>query len=121
MSYVEGFVAAVPTANREEYRVHASKAAELFQQFGAIRVVECWGDDVPRGEITDFHRAVQAKDNETVVFSWTEWPDKSTRDSGMEKIMETMPEFMKNYPMPFDGKRLIFGGFEPIVDVSGKA
>jgi uncharacterized protein YbaA (DUF1428 family) len=121
MSYVEGFVAAVPTANREDYRIHASKAAELFRRFGAIRVVECWGDDVPKGEVTDFYRAVQAKDDETIVFSWTEWPDKTARDTGMKQIFEEMPELMKDYPMPFDGKRLIFGGFEPIVDDCGKA
>jgi uncharacterized protein YbaA (DUF1428 family) len=83
---------------------------------GALRVVEGWGDDVPKGEVTDFHRAVQAKDDETVVFSWIEWPDKSTRDAAMAKMREN-PR-MTGEPMPFDGKRMIFGGFVPVVTLA---
>lgn len=116
MNYIDGFLAAVPTANREKYKEHAEKAISLFHKHGATRCVECWGDDVPKGKTTDFYGAVKAKDDETVVFSWIEWPDKATRDAGMKKIMEEMPKAMADNPMPFDGNRLIFGGFETIVD-----
>ena len=81
MTYVEGFVAAVPTENKEEYRKHAADALPLFKEFGVTRMVENWGDDVPRGKLTDFYGAVQAKEGETIVFSWFEYPDKATRDA----------------------------------------
>ena len=110
MSYVSGFVAAVPAANKETYRKHAADAAPLFKEFGATRMVEAWGDDVPDGKVTDFRRAVQATAEETVAFAWEEWPDKATRDASMKKVME-------NPRMPFDGKRMIFGGFEQVVEV----
>ena len=112
MSYVDGFVAAVPTANKEAFIDHARTVDALFLEFGAIRVVECWGDDVPEGKTTDFQRAVQATADETIVFSWIEWPDKPTRDAAMEKI-RTDSRMMAT-PMPFDGKRMIFGGFNPV-------
>ena len=112
MSYVDGFVAAVPTANKQAFLDHANAVDALFLEFGAIRVVECWGDDVPEGKTTDFQRAVQATADETIVFSWIEWPDKPTRDAAMEKI-RTDPRMMAT-PMPFDGKRMIFGGFNPV-------
>ena len=114
MAYVDGFVVAVPTANREKYRAHAATAMPYFFQQGATRFMECWGDDVPHGQVTDFYRSVEAKEDETVVFSWIEWPDKATRDAGMARIMEEMPESMKD--IPFDGKRMIYGGFTAIVD-----
>lgn len=117
MSYVDGFLAAVPTANREKFIAHAQKGDPVFIEFGALRVVECWGDDVPHGQLTDFFRAVQARDDETVLFSWIEWPDKATRDAGMKKMMED-PR-MEDNPMPFDGKRLIYGGFVPLLDLKG--
>ena len=103
MPYIEGFVAAVPTANREAYIESAKLGAEYFKKPGATRVTECWGDDVLRGEVTDFFRATQAKDDETVIFSWIEYPDKATRDAANEK-MSADPEMM-NMDMPFDGKR----------------
>jgi uncharacterized protein YbaA (DUF1428 family) len=110
MTYIDGFVAAVPRANKEQYITHARAAAELARQWGATRVVENWGDDVPPGKLTDFQRAVQAKDDEVIVFSWIEYPDKATRDAVMKKMMEDPA--MRNVPdMPFDGKRMIFGGF----------
>ncbi len=114
MSYVDGFVAAVPAANREVYREHASKAAPLFKEYGATRVVECWGDDVKRGTQTDFFRAVAAKDDEVVIFSWIEWPSKEARDSAWEKLMADPRMQPDANPMPFDGKRMIYGGFAPI-------
>ena len=119
MSYVDGFVIAVPKANKQKFIEHAHKVDSLFADLGATRILECWGDDVPDGKVTDFRRAVQSKDDEAVVFSWIEWPDKATRDAAMGK----MEDLMKNdprmsptqNPMPFDGKRMIFGGFSPVV------
>jgi len=125
MSYVDGFVIAVPTANKQQFIEHARLGDGVFMDLGALRVVECWGDDVPEGQYTDFRKAVSAKEDETVVFSWIEWPDKQTRDAAYAKITDWMnnPEKAdprmspdKN-PMPFDGKRLITGGFAPLVDV----
>jgi uncharacterized protein YbaA (DUF1428 family) len=81
--------------------------------------MECWGDDVPHGKLTDFYRSVQAAESETVVFSWVEWPDKATRNAGfaqVEALMKTDPRF-KDQPAAFDGKRLIFGGFTPVVEL----
>ena len=114
MSYIDGFVIAVPDANREQFIAHASTFDAMFLEFGATRVVECWSDDVPDGKLTDFRRAVQAQPDESVVFSWIEWPDKATRDAGMKKIMDD-PRIGPDTPMPFDGKRMIFGGFVPVV------
>jgi uncharacterized protein YbaA (DUF1428 family) len=116
MTYVEGFVAAVPTANKEKYRQHAAEAAPLFKEFGVRRMVENWGDDVPKGKVTDFQGAVQAKDDETVVFSWFEYPDKATRDAANEKMRADPRMKDMGADMPFDGKRMIYGGFEAIVD-----
>ncbi|MDX6587125.1 MAG: hypothetical protein QOI31_1598 [Solirubrobacterales bacterium] len=113
MPYIEGFVAAVPTANRDEYVEQAKKGAELMKKYGATRLVECWGDDVPHGELTDFYRATQAKDDETVIFSWIEYPDKETRDAANEKMMAD-PE-MASMSMPLDMKRMFWGGFEQIL------
>lgn len=118
MSYVDGFIAAVPTANKEKFLTHARTGDAVFIEFGALRVVECWGDDVPHGQLTDFFRSVQAKEDETVVFSWIEWPDKATRDIGMQKMMEDPRMDPANNPMPFDGKRLIYGGFVPLLELT---
>jgi uncharacterized protein YbaA (DUF1428 family) len=114
MSYVDGFVAAVPAANREAYIEHARKAAPVFKEYGATRVSENWGDDVARGQKTDFFRAVEAKDDEVVVFSWVEWPSKEARDAGWAKLMADPRMQPGANPMPFDGKRLIYGGFAAI-------
>ena len=114
MDYVDGFVAAVPAANREAYLAHARQALPLFKEYGALRMVECWGDDVPDGKVTDFRGAVKAQADEVVVFSWIEWPSKAVRDAGMRRIMEDAR--MQDMQMPFDGKRMIFGGFQPILD-----
>lgn len=118
MSYIDGFVIAVPTANKQKFVDHAKTVDSVFIEMGAIRVIECWGDDVPQGTVTDFPKAVKATDDETVVFSWIEWPDKETRDAAMAKMMsEDFNDDRMNpekHPMPFDGARLIYGGFTPI-------
>lgn len=117
MSYIDGFVIAVPDANREQFIAHARAFDPVFLEYGAIRVVECWGDDVPDGKLTDFRRAVQATQKESVAFSWIEWPDKATRDAGMAKIMKD-PRMEAASQCPFDGKRMIFGGFTAVVDLA---
>jgi len=129
LSYIDGFVIAVPTANKQRFIEHATLGDSVFIDLGANRVIECWGDDVSTGKVTDFRRAVQANEDETVVFSWIEWPDRETRDTAMK----TMSEWMENpqtadprmdpakNPMPFDGTRLIFGGFSPVVEVRKSA
>jgi uncharacterized protein YbaA (DUF1428 family) len=117
MSYVDGYVIAVPTANRQTFIDFARTFDPIFIEYGALRVVECWGDDVPTGEVTDFQRAVKATADETVMFSWIEWPDKATRDAGMKKVMDDPRMDPAKTPMPFDGKRMILGGFVPVVDV----
>ena len=116
MTYIEGFVAAVPTANKEEYRKHAADAAPLFKEFGVTRHVEAWGDDVPKGKLTDFQGAVQAKDDETVVLGFFEYPDKATRDTANEKMMSDPRMKEMGATMPFDGQRMIVGGFDSFVD-----
>lgn len=115
MTYVDGFVAAVPAANREAYIKHARDAAVVCKEYGALTVVECWGDDVPDGKITSFPMAVQKKDDEVVVFSWITWPSRQVRNEGMAKVMSDPRLQPDQNPMPFDGKRLIYGGFEMIV------
>jgi uncharacterized protein YbaA (DUF1428 family) len=116
MNYIDGFVAAVPTANRETYRQHAEKAAVVFREYGALNVVECWGDDVPEGKLTSFSMAVKREENETVVFSWITWPSRQARDEAWKKVMADPRLQPDANPMPFDGKRLIYGGFEVIVE-----
>jgi uncharacterized protein YbaA (DUF1428 family) len=117
MTYVDGFVVAVPTENKEAYRKHAADALPLFKEFGVRRMVESWGDDVPHGKLTDFYGAVQAKEGETIVFSWFEYPDKATRDAAGQKMMnDPRMKDMMGQAVPFDGKRMIYGGFESIVD-----
>ena len=117
MSYVDGFVVAVPTDKREVYKTHATTAAAVFKENGALRVVECWGDDVPEGKLTSFPMAVKREPHETVVFSWIEWPDKPTRDTGMDKVMADPRLSPELTPMPFDGKRMIYGGFSTLLDL----
>ncbi|MCP5239315.1 MAG: DUF1428 domain-containing protein [Chromatiaceae bacterium] len=116
MHYVDGFIVAVPEANKESYRALAETAAVIFKDHGALSVVECWGDEVPEGKLTSFSMAVQRKPDEAVVFSWITWPSKEVRDSGMAAAMKD-PR-MKHDPdqMPFDGKRMIYGGFAVLVN-----
>ena len=114
--YVDGVVASVPDGNRQGFIDHAATTARFFQDQGALRVVDGWGINVPAGKVTDFKRAVQAKDGETVVFGWVEWPDKATRDLGMRALMQD-PR-MRDAPPAWNGELAIFGGFAPILDTS---
>jgi uncharacterized protein YbaA (DUF1428 family) len=116
MTYVEGFIVAVPKANKEEYRRHAAGVVPMLQEFGVTRHVEAWASDVPEGKITDFRKAVQASEDEDVVFSWFEYPDRATRDAANGKMMSDprMEQMAAN--MPFDGKRMIYGGFAPLLE-----
>lgn len=118
MPYIDGYVIAVPTVNKEKYRAMAEKVASIFKKHGALRVVEGWGDDVPEGKLTSFSMAVKRELNETVVFSWIEWPSKAARESGMKASMDEMHSVMQMKPEdnPFDGRRMIFGGFQSIVE-----
>jgi uncharacterized protein YbaA (DUF1428 family) len=116
MPYIDGFAAAVPTANKELYRKHCEMAALVFKDAGAERIVECWGDDVPDGKLTSFPMAVKKEPDETVVFSWIVWPSKEARNAGMAKVMEDPRMASDQNPMPFDGKRMIYGGFDVLMD-----
>src|SRR5688572_16848051 len=119
MSYVDGFVIPVPTGKKAAYQKACTTAAEVFKEYGATRIVECWGDDVPAGKVTDFKGAVKAEPGETVVFSWIVWPSKELRDQSNEK-MKNDPRMKMTPDMPFDGKRMIYGGFEVLLDTSGE-
>ncbi len=115
MSYIDGFVIPVPVGKKQAYIDMARAAQKVYLECGALRVLESWGDDLPKGKLNDFFTAVVAEPNEGVVFSWIEWPDKATRDAGNKKIMTDhrmqMPE-----EMPFSGARLIYGGFSTMLD-----
>lgn len=115
MAYVDGFVVPVPVGKKDAYLQMAEVAAPLFREHGALRVVECWGDDVPDGKTTDFRRAVKAEEGEQVVFSWIVWPSKAVRDEGMAKVMKD-ERMQPPADMPFDGRRMIFGGFDVLLD-----
>jgi uncharacterized protein YbaA (DUF1428 family) len=116
MPFFDGFVAAVPAKNKDAYRKHVREAEPLFKELGATRMVETWGDDVPDGKLTDFKGAVHAKPDETVVFSWVEYPDRATRDEAQKKMMSDERMKQMGAAMPFDGHRMIYGGFTPLVD-----
>jgi uncharacterized protein YbaA (DUF1428 family) len=119
MSYIDGFVVPVPTGKKQAYRELAAKAAPIFEEYGATSIVECWGDDVPDGKVTDFKGAVKARPDETVVFSWIVWPTKEVRDAANAKMRDD-PRMKMTPDMPFDGQRMIFGGFEVLLDTSGE-
>ena len=114
MSYIDGCIIAVPEGQKAAFLLHAKAAHLLFLEHGALRIVDTWGDDVPDGKVTDFRRAVQAKDGETIVFGWVEWPNKTKRDAAMQALMAD--ERMNALEMPFDGKRMIYGGFNTLLD-----
>jgi uncharacterized protein YbaA (DUF1428 family) len=113
MAYVDGFVASVPSAKRAEFVEHAQKMAQVFKEFGALTVTDCWGDDVPQGKLTSFPMAVQCQPEETVVFGWITWPSRAARDEAWKKVMAD-PRMQTAATPPFDGKRMIFGGFEMV-------
>jgi uncharacterized protein YbaA (DUF1428 family) len=124
MAYIDGFVIAVPKSNKQAFIDHAAKADPVFLEMGALHIVEAWEDDVKDGKVTDFRRAVQATEDEGIVFSWITWPDKAARDAAFAKMMaddfkDPRMDQTTN-PMPFDAKRMIFGGFEPVVELGGQ-
>lgn len=116
MSYVDGFVVPVKTVDKQAYIDHAKEMAEIFKEYGVLKIVETWGDDVPEGEVTSFPMSVKCQEDETVVFSWALWPSKEARDKAWADMMEDPRMQPGATPMPFDGKRMIYGGFETIVD-----
>ena len=116
MNYIDGFVAAVPSANKEAYRAFAEKMAVVFKKYGALGIVENWGDDVPEGKLTSFTMAVKREDSESIIFSWVTWPSRAVRDEGWKAIMQDPIMQEDNYKNIFDGKRMIFGGFQTIVE-----
>lgn len=115
MTYIDGLVIPVAADQREAYREAAARAAPAFLEQGALQIIECWGDDVPHGEQTDFYRAVDARAGETIVFSWVVWPSREARDAGNKKALAD-PRMQPRPGAPFDLKRLIFGGFTPILE-----
>jgi uncharacterized protein YbaA (DUF1428 family) len=117
MNYLDGFVAPVPQSNKEAYLKHSAESAVVFKEYGALRMVQSWGDDVPEGKLTSFPMAVKCEEGEVVVFSWVEWPSRAVRDSAWEKVMAD-PRIMDpaRAPMPLDGKRMIYGGFQIIME-----
>jgi uncharacterized protein YbaA (DUF1428 family) len=116
MTYVDGFITAVPNGNKAAFLEFAKAASALFKKYGALQQVECWGDSVPDGKLTSFSLAVKKAADETVVFSWVVWPSKTARDTGWAKMMEDPRMKPENLPMPFDGKRMIYGGFDVIFE-----
>lgn len=118
MTYIDGFVFPVPTAHKEKLRAYAQKVDVLFKKHGALQVIEAWGEDVPKGKTTDFYRAVNAKADETIMFSWIMWPDKVTREAGNEKVFAEIQEMGEEaMTLPFDGKRMIYGGFNTLIEL----
>jgi uncharacterized protein YbaA (DUF1428 family) len=116
LTYIDGFVASVPDSAKEAYFAHCRTCAPIFIEHGALRIVDGWGDDVPHGKLTDFHMAVKSESGETVVLGWIEWPSKAARDAGMAKVMADPRMAPDVNPMPFDGKRMIYGGFAMLHD-----
>ena len=116
MSYIDGFLIPVPKAGKAAYLKVAADTAGVWTDHGATAVMECWGDDLPEGKLTDFFMAVKAKPDETVVFSWIVWPSRAARDAGNAKVMADPRMAAHPDPMPFDGARLIMGGFETILE-----
>ena len=115
MSYIDAFVAAVPTQNKEKYIEHAKLTGVVFKDHGALNIIEAWGDDVPDGEVTSLPMAVKCTEDETVVFSTVVWPSKAVSDAGWAAVMEDSRMDPEANPMPFDGKRLIYGGFDVLL------
>ena len=117
--YVDGFVLPLPKRNLDAYRRLARKAGKIWREHGALEVRECVGDDVPKGQVTSFPQGVKLKRGETVVFSWIVFKSRAHRDRVNAKVMKDprLADEMDSKAMPFDAKRMIYGGFEVIVDV----
>ncbi|EJB07493.1 hypothetical protein Rleg9DRAFT_6506 [Rhizobium leguminosarum bv. trifolii WSM597] len=115
MSYVDGFIVAVPKENIEAYKKFSTFAGSIWKEYGALEYVECIGDDVPYGELTSFPRAVQAKEDEVVVFAWIVYRSRQERDDVNAKVMADPRLKGDQWQMPFDGKRMIYGGFETLI------
>ncbi|MGL4236308.1 DUF1428 domain-containing protein [Tabrizicola sp.] len=116
MTYVDGFISAVPTANKDAYLRHARVTGAVFRDHGALTVVECWGDDLPEGHLTSMPLAVRRQEHETVCLSWVTWPDKATRDAALMKVFTDPRMRPDQNPAPYDGKRIIRGGFEVLFE-----
>lgn len=116
MNYVDGVILAVPLVNKAAYVKYAEFYSTLFKEYGALRVVDCWGDDVPDGKLTSFPMAVKKEEGEAVVFSWVEWTSREARDAAWKKLMDDPRMKPDAYPMPFDGKKMIYGGFQIIAE-----
>lgn len=117
MAYIDGYIVPVPTANKQAYLEMAISISKLFKANGALEVVETWGTDVPEGKLTSFTMAVKREENETILFSWIKWPSKAVRDRAWGIVMQDPLMQNAGYPGLFDGKRMIFGGFETILEV----
>lgn len=116
MHYVDGVVVPVPTASKDAYEQYARELGPIFKEYGALQVVDCWGDDVPEGKLTSFPMAVKREPSETVVFSWIVWPSRAVRDAGWEKVMADPRLQDPQRNPPFDGKRMIYGGFQVVAE-----
>jgi uncharacterized protein YbaA (DUF1428 family) len=114
MTYVDGFVAAVPTAAKDTYLAYCRQMAGIIKAHGALAVVDCWGEDVPPGQLTSFPLAVKCEATETVAFGWITWPSRAARDEAWKTLMADPRMQPGANPMPYDGKRMIYGGFELI-------
>lgn len=119
MIYYSGFLLAVPETQREAYKAQAARVWPIFEEFGCLRMVETWGVDVPDGKVTSFPMAVKKQEGEVVVFSWMEWPDRATADTAFRQMMAD-PRMKDMSDMPFDGMRMMWGGFEPLLDMKAK-
>lgn len=120
MAYIEGFLVAVPLANKDAYIKAANRMVTLVKEYGVTRFTENWGDDVPEGQVTDMRRAVKATADETVVFSWFEYPDRAARDAANARMREDPRMEEMGRDMPFDGMRMVYGGFETLVEGGAK-
>ncbi|TCD04929.1 DUF1428 domain-containing protein [Erythrobacteraceae bacterium CFH 75059] len=113
--YVQGFIVPVAAGNKDAYAATAERFWPIARDHGALSHVECWEEDVRDGEVTDFRRAVDAREGERIVFAWMIWPDKATADAAHEKVMAD-PRMAEFGDMPFDGARMVHGGFTPLVE-----
>lgn len=117
MPYVDGYVVAVPKQNLDAYKALAGVAGPIWKEHGALSYVECIGDDVPYGKLTSFPRAVHAKDDEVVIFSWVTYVSRESRDAIVARVMEDPRLSEEKWQSVFDGKRMIYGGFQSFLEL----